>query len=201
MSRDDNRDFSGSVERNTAGTFNAGPMGMSRDSMHDHSRRDPSGGFARTGSPPYGASGSRAERNGRMTRDPFENERALGRYQAFQSDEEHHEHHAGLGEQIAHGWQDLKESFTGKGPKNYVRSDGRIHEECCEHLAHDSFVDASDIDVTVSEGEVTLAGTVDSKEQKRRAEVVIEHLRGVHDVHNQLRVRRTDQTPFSKRPL
>jgi osmotically-inducible protein OsmY len=86
-------------------------------------------------------------------------------------------------------WQRVKGAFSGKGPKNYVRSDERIHEDVCEHLTHHPYVDASDIEVTVRDGEVTLSGTVDARMVKRAAEDVCEHVRGVKDVHNYLRVR------------
>ena len=76
----------------------------------------------------------------------------------------------------------------GKGPKNYSRSDDRIREDVCECLMQDSNVDASEIDVKVSSGEVTLTGTVNSKEEKRRAEDAVERLTGVKDIHNELRV-------------
>jgi len=86
-------------------------------------------------------------------------------------------------------WQRVKGAFSGKGPKNYVRSDERIREDVCEHLTHHPYVDASDIEVTVGEGEVTLAGTVDARMAKRAAEEACDHVSGVKDVHNHLRVR------------
>lgn len=86
-------------------------------------------------------------------------------------------------------WQRMKGAFSGKGPKNYVRSDERIREDVCDHLTHHPYVDASDIEVTVREGEVTLSGTVDARLVKRAAEEACDHVRGVKDVHNHLRVR------------
>jgi osmotically-inducible protein OsmY len=76
----------------------------------------------------------------------------------------------------------------GRGPKGYQRSDERIHEEVCERLTDDSFIDASNIDISVQSGVVTLTGTVNSRQEKRRAEDLIENLSGVKDVHNSLRV-------------
>jgi hypothetical protein len=78
--------------------------------------------------------------------------------------------------------------FRGRGPRGYQRSDERIHEEVCETLTDDGSVDASDIDVRVDNGEVTLSGTVHSRDEKRRAEDVIENLPGVRDVHNSLTI-------------
>lgn len=86
-------------------------------------------------------------------------------------------------------WQRVKGAFSGKGPKNYVRSDERIREDVCEHLSYHPYIDASDIEVIVRGGEVTLSGTVDARMVKRAAEDVCDHVRGVKDVHNQLRVR------------
>jgi hypothetical protein len=86
-------------------------------------------------------------------------------------------------------WQRVKGAFTGKGPKNYVRSDERIREDVCEHLSYHPYIDASDIEVMVREGEVTLTGSVDGRMVKRAAEECCDHVRGVKDVHNHLRVR------------
>lgn len=80
--------------------------------------------------------------------------------------------------------------FTGRGPKGYQRSDERIREDVCDHLADDSLVDASEMEVTVSDGEVTLSGNAHAREEKRRVEDIIERISGVRDVHNQLRVSR-----------
>jgi hypothetical protein len=77
---------------------------------------------------------------------------------------------------------------TGRGPKGYKRSDDRIKEDVCERLTQDPHVDASEIEVQVKEGEVTLTGSVENRDQKRRAEDVIENLSGVREVNNQLRV-------------
>jgi len=83
-------------------------------------------------------------------------------------------------------------SHFGKGPKGWKRSDERIKEEVSEALyrAHD--IDASDIDVTVKEGTVTLSGTVDSREAKRAAETCVERLSGVEDVTNEIKVRKSE---------
>jgi len=51
-------------------------------------------------------------------------------------------------------------------------------------------VDASDIDVRVNDGEVTLEGSVRERREKRIAEDVAERVAGVRDVHNLLRVNR-----------
>jgi hypothetical protein len=77
----------------------------------------------------------------------------------------------------------------GKGPAGYQRSDDRIRELVCESLTDDDQIDASQIDVAVQHGEVTLTGTVDDRRTKRDAEDCAASVAGVRDVHNQLRVR------------
>lgn len=78
--------------------------------------------------------------------------------------------------------------YRGRGPANYVRSDERIRDDANDRLTDDWHVDASRIEVTVENGEVTLNGTVGSRAQKRRAEDCVEDLSGVRHVQNNLRV-------------
>jgi osmotically-inducible protein OsmY len=80
------------------------------------------------------------------------------------------------------------DNYTGRGPKDYRRSDDRIREEVCDMFTDDWRLDASEVMVKVDACEVTLTGTVATREQKRRAEEIAERVRGVNDVHNQLRV-------------
>jgi hypothetical protein len=81
-------------------------------------------------------------------------------------------------------------SYAGRGPRGYRRNDERIRDDVCDRLCASPVVDASDIDVRVSNGEVTLSGTVNSRDQKRTADDIAESVWGVEDVHNQLRVTR-----------
>jgi len=78
--------------------------------------------------------------------------------------------------------------FRGRGPRGYQRSDNRIREDACELLTDDEQIDASNLEVVVQDGEVTLSGGVNSRAEKRRAEDLMEELPGVKDVHNRLRV-------------
>jgi hypothetical protein len=89
---------------------------------------------------------------------------------------------------------DSAENYAGRGPKDYRRSDDRIREDVCDRFTDDPAVDASEIAVRVENGDVTLMGTVASREQKRRAEDLVERVTGVRDVSNQLRVNRADTT-------
>jgi hypothetical protein len=80
----------------------------------------------------------------------------------------------------------------GRGPKNYTRSDDRIREDVNDRLSDDSWLDASEIEIQVASGEVTLTGTVSSREDKRRAEDLAEAVSGVKHVQNNLRVQPTE---------
>src|SRR5690606_17469207 len=85
-------------------------------------------------------------------------------------------------------------------PKGYTRSDDRISDDVHQRLTDDPWVDASDVEVRVDKGEVTLTGTVADRDEKRRAEQCIEDVSGVRHVQNNLRLRyggRTGETPLS----
>lgn len=87
-----------------------------------------------------------------------------------------------------YGDKSARGPFRGVGPKGYARSDERVREHVCDALMDDPHLNAADIEVDVKEGEVTLSGTVDSREAKRHAEDLAEQATGVKDVHNQLRI-------------
>ncbi len=78
----------------------------------------------------------------------------------------------------------------GRGPRGYTRSDDRIHEDVNDLLTEDPYIDASDIEVTVINCEVTLSGTVDHRMARRRAEDLVDGIPGVTHVQNNLRVAR-----------
>lgn len=79
-------------------------------------------------------------------------------------------------------------NYRGKGPRNYSRSDERIKEDINDRLSDDPFIDATEIEVQVSNGDVTLVGTVDHRSTKRRAEDLADSVSGVKNVENRLRV-------------
>lgn len=81
-----------------------------------------------------------------------------------------------------------RDEWRGKGPKGYRRSDERIREDVNDRLS-EGYLDASDVEVTVSNAEVTLTGTVNSRRDKRRAEDIAESVSGVSNVENRLRVK------------
>jgi hypothetical protein len=88
-------------------------------------------------------------------------------------------------------WNSIdSESHAGKGPKNYKRSDERIHEDVSEALMHAHHVDASEIEVDVKDGIVVLSGSVQDRKTKRAAEECVESCSGVQDVKNNLSIAR-----------
>ncbi len=105
---------------------------------------------------------------------------------------------AGYGLETGEGWQgqgwqgrswtDQQGPFAGRGPKGYRRSDDRIREDVSDRLTDDHWLDASDIDVRVEGGMVTLSGNVKSRDDKRRAEDMVMSISGVKDVINQVHV-------------
>lgn len=83
---------------------------------------------------------------------------------------------------------DKATDHAGRGPVNYTRSDERIREDANDNLTHDRWIDASNITVSVMNGEITLDGTVHSRVAKRRAEDCVDGISGVRHVQNNLRV-------------
>lgn len=107
--------------------------------------------------------------------------------------------HDGIRERDREAWRDPTSwlgadhnggdpGHRGRGPKGYLRSDDRIRDDVCDCLTDDPHIDASDVEVTVKNGEVTLAGKVDSRAARRHAEELTEGLPGVKHVQNDLRV-------------
>jgi len=80
------------------------------------------------------------------------------------------------------------EHHRGRGPRNYTRSDDRIRDDVNDRLTDDPHIDASDIEVSVSNREVTLSGHVNNRFEKRHAEDLAESVSGVTHVQNNLRV-------------
>ena len=79
-----------------------------------------------------------------------------------------------------------------QGPKGYQRSDQRIHEDVCERLSEDRHIDASEIEVAVQDGVVTLKGTVPTRYMKHLAEDCADRCLGVKDVENHVRIQQQD---------
>lgn len=75
-----------------------------------------------------------------------------------------------------------------RAPRHYTRPDHRIEEDIYERLAHGWELDASDILVSVKNGEVTLSGAVDSRRSRRYAEEIADNVFGVKDILNDLEI-------------
>lgn len=94
-------------------------------------------------------------------------------------------------------WDRQMGDHRGRGPSSYSRPDERINDEVHQRLTDDPWVDATDIQVVVQNGEVTLNGAVSDREAKRRAERCVEDIFGVKHVQNNLRA----QDAASRNPL
>lgn len=94
------------------------------------------------------------------------------------------------------GWNrsQTQGQFAGFGPKAYKRSDDRIREDVYEVLTRHGQIDATDIEVEVRGGEVTLKGMVAERHQKLLSEHLVSQLGGVTEIHNQVRVPRQSES-------
>ena len=97
-----------------------------------------------------------------------------------------------FGDEDAERRRQMERPYRGRGPKGYRRSDDRIKEDVNDRLS-EGYLDATEVDVSVSAGEVVLSGTVDRRADKLRAEAIAENVSGVLNVENRLRVRDRQQ--------
>jgi hypothetical protein len=92
---------------------------------------------------------------------------------------------------------------TGRGPKGYQRGDDRIRADICDRLMQ-GWMNAEDVEVQVKDGNVTLSGTVRSRDEKRAIEDLAEAVLGVKDVDNNIRVNRAEgvqHRPSNQEPV
>jgi osmotically-inducible protein OsmY len=75
-----------------------------------------------------------------------------------------------------------------RGPKGYKRSDERIKEDISERLSQEVDLDIVEVMVEVTDGTVTLQGTVPERWMKHRMEDIADESWGVKDVENRIRV-------------
>lgn len=80
-------------------------------------------------------------------------------------------------------------SFIAKGPKDYD-PDKRLWEEVCLNLTFSPDVDASQIEVLVHDGIVTLRGFATDRRMKKNAERCLHNIEGIRDINNELQIRR-----------
>lgn len=91
---------------------------------------------------------------------------------------------------------EMRGGFRGRGPKNYQRSDESILEEINHRLTENDWLDASDIEVQVNNGNVVLDGWVEDGQSSRLAEFITQDVIGALSVENRLQVKHpTDTTP------
>jgi osmotically-inducible protein OsmY len=96
-----------------------------------------------------------------------------------------------LGDDYAERRRRNDATHRGKGPKNYRRSDERIREDINDRLTDEWNIDASDIEVSVTDGDVILTGFVADRLQKRRAADIAEDVLGVANVENRIKINST----------
>jgi hypothetical protein len=94
----------------------------------------------------------------------------------------------GRGDQYTREPRPAGPSMRGRGPKNWRPSDERIRDTINELLTDHDGIDATEVEVTVENAEVTLNGMVGSRWEKRLADDIAHSCRGVQDVHNRLRI-------------
>ena len=81
-------------------------------------------------------------------------------------------------------------SHAGQSAKFHRRSDDKIHEEIWELLSNNADLDATEIELHVEAGEVTLAGSVENRDARWLAEDLVNSVSGVREVTNRLKVAR-----------
>ena len=167
-------DRHGPASRGGSGRDDGGERGVARADLNDVSQS--SGGSGRRGVWQQGHEGAFAS----VSRGGF-----LLDQRGYGPDEYDRGNYGGA---YTGGFSPSQREFLGKGPKGYVRSDERIREDVCERLS-EGHLDASDIDVQVKDGEVTLVGLVSDRRTKRLVEELLDHVKGIKDVENKLKVR------------
>ena len=82
----------------------------------------------------------------------------------------------------------------GKGPKSFTPSDERLKERVNELLMEHAEIDATHVEVAVHSGVVSVAGTVEDRQQRRAIEALIEGLFGVRDVQLSIKIADRDSS-------
>ncbi len=91
----------------------------------------------------------------------------------------------GLSDEMADANDDPRRGdYDGRG------ADARIDAEINDHLTEHSYIDTTEIVVSVKDGEVTLEGSVPDSEQKQYVEELATKINGVTGVNNQLKVQK-----------
>jgi osmotically-inducible protein OsmY len=81
-------------------------------------------------------------------------------------------------------------AYTGSGPRPHRRTDDKIRDDILELLTNNADLDASEVELHVEGGEVTLTGTVESRDARWLTEDLVSSVSGVREVFNRLKVAR-----------
>ncbi|HEX5934837.1 MAG TPA: BON domain-containing protein [Pseudorhizobium sp.] len=79
-----------------------------------------------------------------------------------------------------------QQKHQGVAPTDYQRPDDHIQSAVNEALTQDTFLDPTNISVSVRNGRVTLDGTVSNEADRRRAEECVSRVHGVTGCQNNL---------------
>jgi osmotically-inducible protein OsmY len=127
--------------------------------------------------------------------DDMEESRAIREQQVLRSSEpgrsndEEYRHRLDEQRGLRRERPDTSYDHRGRGPRGYQRSDERISDDIHDRLTADRHLDAREIQISITDAEVTLTGMVDSRAARRRAEDIAENVSGVRYVLNNIRVR------------
>jgi len=80
---------------------------------------------------------------------------------------------------------------------DHDQSDERIDREITDHLTQHSYIDATEVVVTVKDGDVTLSGSVPDDDQSHYVEEIAQKVAGVKHIHNQLTIKKS-QNPLTQ---
>jgi hypothetical protein len=186
--------------------------GGQRDYWGEQSRSDSSSGYYRPGSSQSGfGSSSYGQRWGRGDWEPRERFGGESRW----SDEQRWrgESQGLFGDRDREGWRSGRsggsygergrdrpgffQRLFKRGPKGYQRSDERLREDISERLMYAMEIDSSEVTVNVSDGRVTLDGTVPDRYMKHAIEDLVDECPGVQDIDNRVRVQREGSSTSS----
>ena len=212
--REFRRDYDASGRDLRREEFNRRPYGgeIGRGYERDYGQRDYTGGYSGSETNrPFGNYGREMSSGSSYGRGSYGSRFGRGDYERGYGNREEYRNRAGeergwwdrasdevsswFGDEEAERRRLMDEQragqHRGRGPRGYRRSDDRIEEDVNDRLSDHEYLDASDVEVSVDNSEVTLSGTVNGRYEKRLAEDIAESVSGVTHVQNNLRVNRT----------
>lgn len=134
----------------------------------------------------------KAERIGEQDEDQIENEFAEG--QSTMATNDQTDSRPESNEFVQEGYLSDERHFIPEHPPSQTKEmDEIIKDKICEILAKDRDIDERDIEVQVKKGTVILTGAVQSHDEKFRAEMAIEDIKGVEEIQNNLKLKKWRQ--------